>query len=1097
MQLLNRTHFTFIFLCLAFIFVPLHGEKRAETTNQPQQAVRIDESLEKIQLGRYIEVLTVDRLDYTIEDIASAPFSDQFEPFTGKGRPNYGYNVKPHWVRVLLENNSTNDVWLLELEAPKVNELHFYTYNRKTQEYDVVQTGNNYPFNERQITHRNFVYPIELKQGETKEVYLFIYTGSSVQIPLTLWDQRSFLKKSLIEYSFLGVLIGLSVIMALYNLFLYFSIRDISYLYYVLFVLLNTLLYVVDTGLDYQFLWPHLIGKKTIQVTELMYLSNIGGLLFIRSFLSTHKRMPKADFCFKLLILLNVIGFIIRQFTFAFSVYAATALVLLSIFLILYFSASSLFAGFRPARYLLIAWGFFLLGVFISLMVDVGIIPLTMLTKYAWQITTSLEILLLSFALGDKYKTYREEKERAIREANEAQQKALENLRRTDKLKDEFLSITSHELRTPLNGIIGIAETMRAGAAGKIDSQVDAHLAMITKSGNRLFHLIDDLTDYANLKNDQLKMQFKSVRLYEVCSIVLTICEPLVTHKRIRLINNIAPDKSYVVYADPNRLQQILYNLVGNAIKFTDAGEITVGAKEEESFIRIDVSDTGKGIPAEKIKNIFNEFYQVDDGATRQYEGSGIGLNVTKRLIENHGGQITVHSIEREGSTFSFTIPKYTGERVELEIAPTSQLFVQPDVNEHNRWLQQMENNEQIATILIADDDLVNLQVLMNQLHLAGYDVITATNGFEVFELIETKQIDLLILDIMMPKLSGYEVCRQLREKYTILDLPILMLTAKSQLHDQVMAFEIGANDYLTKPCDRHELTTRVKTLVKLSKLNKEIQRMQQSLEEQVEQRTKELQIANRHLKEMAKSRRLLLSNIAHDLGTPVTVIHNYLEILETGIIEEGEKDQYLQLAYSKINVLKNLIHDLFNLSILEEKQLNLNKRKVTVDEWGEQVRQKIKAEIISANRLVSYVSTVAKNTYIAQIDELRMEQVFSNLIWNAINHTKEKFGKIDIHVTLSHEEDKLIISIADNGSGIEEKMMPFIFERYYKGPVSNEKGGGTGVGLAIVKEIVEAHNGKVWAKSGVKVGTVFFVSLPIERIDELNVDQSKEIVKQ
>src|SRR5690625_1142555 len=592
-------------------------------------------------------------------------------------------------------------------------------------------------------------------------------------------------------------------------------------------------------------------------------------------------------------------------------------------------------------------------------------------------------------------------------------------------------------------------------------------------------------------------MQFKSVRLYEVCSIVLTICEPLVTHKRIRLINNIAPDKSYVVYADPNRLQQILYNLVGNAIKFTDAGEITVGAKEEESFIRIDVSDTGKGIPAEKIKNIFNEFYQVDDGATRQYEGSGIGLNVTKRLIENHGGQITVHSIEREGSTFSFTIPKYTGERVELEIAPTSQLFVQPDVNEHNRWLQQMENNEQIATILIADDDLVNLQVLMNQLHLAGYDVITATNGFEVFELIETKQIDLLILDIMMPKLSGYEVCRQLREKYTILDLPILMLTAKSQLHDQVMAFEIGANDYLTKPCDRHELTTRVKTLVKLSKLNKEIQRMQQSLEEQVEQRTKELQIANRHLKEMAKSRRLLLSNIAHDLGTPVTVIHNYLEILETGIIEEGEKDQYLQLAYSKINVLKNLIHDLFNLSILEAKQLNLNKRKVTVDEWGEQVRQKIKAEIISANRLVSYVSTVAKNTYIAQIDELRMEQVFSNLIWNAINHTKEKFGKIDIHVTLSHEEDKLIISIADNGSGIEEEMMPFIFERYYKGPVSNEKGGGTGVGLAIVKEIVEAHNGKVWAKSGVKVGTVFFVSLPIERIDELNVDQSKEIVKQ
>src|SRR5699024_8405488 len=524
--------------------------------------------------------------------------------------------------------------------------------------------------------------------------------------------------KSTTEYLIFGSLIGLSIVMALYNLFLFVTIRDRSYLYYVIFVTFNTLLFIVDTGFGYQYIWPNLVSAEAVHVTELMFLSNIAGLLFIRAFLLLDKRMKRMDDVFKFIIVLNIIAFIIRQFTFTGAVYVATVLVLFSIILIIFASAKSLIEGFRPARYLLLAWGLFLLGVLISLLVDVSIIPLTTYTKYAWQMTTALEVILLSFALGDRYRTYKREKEAAIQEANTIQQEALDSLRETNKLKDEFLSITSHELQTPLNGIIGLAETMRAGAVGTVNPKMDAHLTMIMKSGERLSHLIHDILDYTNLKNEQMKMELGPVRLYEITNIVLTVCQPLIKDKPIQLVNKIERSSNLTVLADENRLQQILYNLVGNAIKFTEEGTISISARTEQNFVRINVSDTGKGIPLEMQTAIFDEFYQVEDDQTREHGGSGIGLNITKRLVENHGGEIRVDSTLHQGSSFSFTMPLYLGEEMPSERLEEIVPFAEKTSAIVEADQEAVPPPVVASTILIADDDAVNLQVLMNQLNL-------------------------------------------------------------------------------------------------------------------------------------------------------------------------------------------------------------------------------------------------------------------------------------------------------------------------------------------------------------------------------------------
>src|SRR5690625_163883 len=216
----------------------------------------------------------------------------------------------------------------------------------------------------------------------------------------------------------------------------------------------------------------------------------------------------------------------------------------------------------------------------------------------------------------------------------------------------------------------------------------------------------------------------------------------------------------------------------------------------------------------------------------------------------------------------------------------------------------------------------------------------------------------------MMPKLSGYEVCQRLRKQYSLTELPILMLTAKNQVRDKITSFEVGANDYLAKPCDKQELIARVKTLIQLCGLNQELIHMNHLLEAKVEERTKALQNANQDLskanedlRNMAQSRRELLANIAHELGTPVTLIQNYVQAVQEGLIAV-DHSRYLEMVYHKVKVLNRLIHDLSDLSKLEAGRISLNLEQVRLDDWVEQIYRKFELDITQGERIFSFKKT-------------------------------------------------------------------------------------------------------------------------------------------
>ncbi|MBD1939528.1 ATP-binding protein [Microcoleus sp. FACHB-68] len=430
----------------------------------------------------------------------------------------------------------------------------------------------------------------------------------------------------------------------------------------------------------------------------------------------------------------------------------------------------------------------------------------------------------------------------ALKNSEAALMAANAELQHLDRIKDEFLANTSHELRTPLHGMIGIAESMIDGATGQLSELQQQNLLMIAQSGHRLNTLVNDLLDFSKLKHKNIELQLKPVGMREITEVVLTLSKALVGKKNLQLINKISPDLP-MANADENRVQQILYNLIGNAIKFTQSGIVEISAElvkkdlavsSTNSQLAITVSDTGIGIPKDKLDRIFESFEQADGSTAREYGGTGLGLTVTKQLVELHNGEIWVESTPGVGSRFTFTLPASVEERkLEREEQETSSQTHSPiPAVSHPPSLAAGFQSSQLSIfhpesvsqfkILIVDDEPVNLQVLVNHLSLQNYAIIQAANGIEALAAFEKGfQPDLVLLDVMMPKMTGYEVCRELRENFPAHELPIVLLTAKNQVADLVEGLDAGANDYLTKPISKYELLARIKTHINLANISR------------------------------------------------------------------------------------------------------------------------------------------------------------------------------------------------------------------------------------------------------------------------------------
>ncbi|MBU5354650.1 response regulator [Paenibacillus barcinonensis] len=386
-----------------------------------------------------------------------------------------------------------------------------------------------------------------------------------------------------------------------------------------------------------------------------------------------------------------------------------------------------------------------------------------------------------------------------------------------DQVKDDFLSNTSHELKTPLNAIVNISESLLRGSEGALTEDQAHNLAIVTGSGRRLTYLVDELLDYSKMKHGDITLHRSATDLSSYVDSVMRMHSFLLGTKKLELLNEITA-KFPLIYADGNRLVQILHNLIGNAIKFTEEGSVRISAAVVQGKAEVRITDTGRGISPDKLEHIFLPFEQEADAGPRAAGGTGLGLSITRKLVEMHGGTIHAESLPGEGATFVLTFPLAEGKKENrVNVTPVS---MPPAITGH-RALRYDEplimKGTRAEWILVVDDDAANLQTISSLLKLEGYSYAVTSRSDSVLELLDQlPSIHLVIADIMMPGMSGYELLDRIRERFSPSELPVLMLTAGNKAHQLKLALEKGANDFVSKPFELEELLARIGGLTRM-----------------------------------------------------------------------------------------------------------------------------------------------------------------------------------------------------------------------------------------------------------------------------------------
>ncbi len=411
----------------------------------------------------------------------------------------------------------------------------------------------------------------------------------------------------------------------------------------------------------------------------------------------------------------------------------------------------------------------------------------------------------------------------------ETLQRQNTELQHLDRLKDLFLSSTAHELRTYFNGTIGMAESLLEETTGSPSDWQTQSLLAIASSGRRAYHFINDILDIALLKEGTIELQIQFLDIRTIVTDVLQTLQPLYGEKERVEIEGIPTDLP-LVRADENRLNQIFYNLIGNAIKLTSQGAIEICAQQiienDRPSLEITISDTGMGIPQEQLARMLTFFECAESSIIYEYGGMGVGLAIVSKLVEAHGGQLQVRSTLGRGSQVTFTLPiltdgKHTDDEKILK-APIRQLSIlKKSKSTLNPIAPLKPNGKPPVKVLVVDDDPIHVRAIVNYLVSENYEVYHASNGMEALDAVnENFRPNIILLDLVMPGMTGFEVCEKIRQRFHSHDLPIVMLTVKNQVNEVMAGLDAGANDYLTKPISKHELIARIKTHLRLSNLN-------------------------------------------------------------------------------------------------------------------------------------------------------------------------------------------------------------------------------------------------------------------------------------
>ena len=377
----------------------------------------------------------------------------------------------------------------------------------------------------------------------------------------------------------------------------------------------------------------------------------------------------------------------------------------------------------------------------------------------------------------------------ALQSARDSEEQARRKAEVASAAKSDFLAVVSHEIRTPMNAVISAANLLRRT---RLDGQQREHVSMLIDAGDVLMGLLNDVLDFSKIEAGKMELESAEMIVRDRLSTVVRLWEPRALANGVRLRLRVAPTVPAAVRTDPLRVQQILFNLMSNAVKFTRDGEITIAVGWDGDRLNVAVGDTGCGIPADRLAQIFNSFEQADVGTTRRYGGTGLGLSISRKLAELMGGTLTAESVEGEGATFTLSLPMTVVEAA--AVAPERPLEIAGSLSGRS--------------ILAADDHEVNRRILQLLLEPHGCRLTLVENGAEALEAASGQRFDAILMDMQMPVMDGLEATRRIRAGAVNGSTPVIALTANALDVHRAAWDAAGVHAFLTKPIDPVMLAT-------------------------------------------------------------------------------------------------------------------------------------------------------------------------------------------------------------------------------------------------------------------------------------------------
>jgi signal transduction histidine kinase len=710
--------------------------------------------------------------------------------------------------------------------------------------------------------------------------------------------------------------------------------------------------------------------------------------------------------------------------------------------------------------------------------------------------------------------------------AYEEERRRAEALAEIDRAKTAFFSNASHEFRTPLTLMIGPIEDwlVRHAASERVIAS-KAEVELVHRNSLRLLRLVNTLLDFSRLEAGRVQATYEAIDIATYTKDLASTFRSAMEKAGLRFVVDCMPVQR-PVYVDRDMWEKIVLNLISNAFKYTFEGEVAVALRldEEKDAVELMVRDTGVGIPEHELPRLFDRFHRIEGQRGRTQEGTGIGLALVQELTRLHGGTVRVKSGLGRGACFIVTIPtgkahlppdRIGGRRTAASTAIRAEAFVE----EALRWLPGAHNTgdtvaereligpgydsvgERRALVLLADDN-ADMRAYVSRLLETRYAVLAVADGQAALEAIRRQRPDLVLSDVMMPRLDGFGLLRALREDARLRDIPVVLLSARAGEEAKVEGLGAGADDYLTKPFNARELLARVATNLETARIRRraadELRRLNESLEQRVAAELNERMRLEESLRQAQKMEAIghLTGGIAHDFNNLLQVIMGNLEAL-LRVERDGNADRslrFVEAAFRGAERAATLTQRLLAFSRrqpLAPKPVNVNKLVAGMSE----LLQRTLGETISIE------TVLAGAIWPILADANQLESAILNLAVNA-RDAMPNGGKLtvetanayldEVYATAHHDVragQYVAIAVTDTGSGMTKEIVARAFDPFF---TTKQVGQGTGLGLSQVYGFAKQSDGHVKIRSEPGRGTTVTLYFPRHLASELGPEEGR-----